>query len=363
VKFAHFSHVWGKRGMTPTQRYEQLWRELQLCDELGFEYGFCVEHHFRPHESWMSAPNIYATAAAARTKKIRLGAMGHIVPLHHPLRLAEEIAMTDQVIGGRLEIGLVSGVTPLPFAPFGVEYGKRREITTEFVRFMKGAYAEGGGFDFEGQFHTFDYGLRFGVTPVQQPCPPIWLDTRDPPTLEFCAKEGLNTGYFMLFARETVAPRYRVFLDLWRKAGWAHKPNIAYSCAVYVDETDEKAMRNGLEHASRAYRGLFLPSEDPEMVRKAQMTAADRYDQAGDPAAAEIVRHVLDADYQLEHDLVLVGSPETVAKKLKRIATDGVFNTFLGEFNFGELPEPELMRSIRLFGTEVMPVLRRFEPF
>jgi alkanesulfonate monooxygenase SsuD/methylene tetrahydromethanopterin reductase-like flavin-dependent oxidoreductase (luciferase family) len=72
---------------------------------------------------------------------------------------------------------------------------------------------------------------------------------------------------------------------------------------------------------------------------------------------------VLDADYQLEHDLVLVGSPETVTAKLKKIATSGVFNTFLGEFNFGELPEKELMRSIRLFGEHVMPKLRGFEPF
>ena len=48
MKFAHFSHIWAKPGMTPHQRYEELWRELQLCDELGFDYGFCVEHHFRP---------------------------------------------------------------------------------------------------------------------------------------------------------------------------------------------------------------------------------------------------------------------------------------------------------------------------
>jgi hypothetical protein len=56
MKFAHFSHVWAQPGMTPHQRYEELWRELQLCDELGFDYGFCVEHHFRPDESWMSSP-------------------------------------------------------------------------------------------------------------------------------------------------------------------------------------------------------------------------------------------------------------------------------------------------------------------
>jgi alkanesulfonate monooxygenase SsuD/methylene tetrahydromethanopterin reductase-like flavin-dependent oxidoreductase (luciferase family) len=96
VKFAHFSHVWGKPGMTPHQRYEELWRELRLCDELGYDYGFCVEHHFRPDESWISSPSVYIVGAAARTRKIRVGSMGYIVPLYHPLRLAEEIALVDQ---------------------------------------------------------------------------------------------------------------------------------------------------------------------------------------------------------------------------------------------------------------------------
>ena len=57
MKFAHFSHIWGKPGMTPHRRYEELWRELELCDELGFDYSFCVEHHFRPDESLMSSPS------------------------------------------------------------------------------------------------------------------------------------------------------------------------------------------------------------------------------------------------------------------------------------------------------------------
>ena len=67
MKFAHFAHVWNKAGMSPAQRYQQLWRELQVADELGFEYGFCVDHNVRPDESWMSAPNLYTVAAAART--------------------------------------------------------------------------------------------------------------------------------------------------------------------------------------------------------------------------------------------------------------------------------------------------------
>lgn len=347
--------------MTPAQRYQQLFRELELCDQLCFDYGFCVEHHFSAHESWMSSPSIFTTAVAARTKRIRLGGMGYIVPLHHPLRLAEDVALVDQMIEGRLEVGLVSGVTPRMFGPFGADFGERRERTAEFVRLMEVAYGD-GPFDFEGPFHRFE-GVNLSVRPVQQPMPPVWLETRDPATLEFCAEHGLHTGYFMIFSRDETAPKYRAYLDQWKTAGHPGTPNIGYSNAVYVDETDEAAIRNGLADASQAYRGLFPPTDDPVELKKLQEMQAARYDDIGDHAAASNTRHLLDPDYLLENELVIIGSPETVTAKLKRLAVDGVFNTYLGEFNFGNLPEDDLMRSIRLFGTEVMPALRDFEPF
>ena len=111
MKFAHFSHIWGKPGMTPHQRYEELWGELRLCDELGFEYAFCVEHHFRPDESWMSSPSLFAVGAGARTRRLRIGPMGYIVPLYHPLRLAEEIAIVDTGANDTVSLAMACEVT------------------------------------------------------------------------------------------------------------------------------------------------------------------------------------------------------------------------------------------------------------
>ena len=135
MKFSHFSHVWAKPGLTPHERYEQLWRELQLCDETGFDHAFCVEHHFRPDESWMSSPSLYAVGAGARTKRLRVGPMGYIVPLYHPLRLAEEIALVDQMLGGRMELGLVPGINPDYFRPFGLDYERasRRRLNSSII--------------------------------------------------------------------------------------------------------------------------------------------------------------------------------------------------------------------------------------
>ena len=121
MKFAHFSHVWAKSGLTPGERYNQLWREIELCDKLKFDYAFCVEHHFRPDESLMSSPSLFATGAGLKTKNLRIGPMGYIVPLYNPLRLVEEIAIIDQMLEGRLELGLVPGVNPLYFEPFNIK--------------------------------------------------------------------------------------------------------------------------------------------------------------------------------------------------------------------------------------------------
>ena len=133
MQFAHFAHIWGKPVMSPYERYNQLWRELALCDGLGFDYGFCVEHHFRPDESWISSPSIYLAAGSAYTRRMRLGSMGYIVPLYHPLRLAEEIAICDQMLGGRMELGLVPGINADYFTPFGLDYAFRKSPTLEFV--------------------------------------------------------------------------------------------------------------------------------------------------------------------------------------------------------------------------------------
>ncbi len=361
MKFAHFSHVWSKPDMTPHQRYEQLWRELQLCDETGYDYAFCVEHHFRPDESLMSSPSLFCVGAGARTKRLRIGPMGYIVPLYHPLRLTEEIAIVDQMLGGRMELGLVPGITAPYFIPFEVDHAKRKSPTLEFVPYLKAAFGP-QPFSFEGECHR-TRSAKLAVLPMQQPHPELWMQSRDPQTLAFCAEHGINTGYFIVFPRHEAAPRYRTFLAQWEKAGHARKPKIAYSLPVYVDETDQKAIDTALFRASRAYSGFLKEPAPGETFEQRLKAFADMFIARGEAGAAQIFLNIFDPDYILKNDLVFIGSPQTVAEKLHRAAKEGLFNTFLGEFNFADLPEADLMRSIRLFGEKVIPALRDFEPF
>jgi alkanesulfonate monooxygenase SsuD/methylene tetrahydromethanopterin reductase-like flavin-dependent oxidoreductase (luciferase family) len=169
VKFAHFSHVWAKPGMGPHQRYEELWRELQMCDELGFDYGFCVEHHFRPDESWISSPSLYVIGAAARTHRMRIGPMGYVVPLYHPLRLAEEIALVDQMVGGRMGSAR-PGHQPRLFQAIRPRLQSAQVPTLEFVEYLHAAYGEKQPFSFHGDVHHTE-SARLAVPPLQSRIP------------------------------------------------------------------------------------------------------------------------------------------------------------------------------------------------
>ena len=362
MKFAHFSHVWGKPGITPHQRYEQLWQELKLCDDLGFDFSFCVEHHFRPDESWMSAPSLYAIAGGMRTKRLRVGTMGYVVPLHHPLRLAEEIAIVDQMLEGRFECGLVPGITPSYFTPFGIDYSFRKSPTFEFVSYLRAAYGEEQPFSFHGENYNTEK-TQLAVPPVQRPHPPLWMMSRDQQTLEFCAKNGINTGYFISIPRAQAGPRYRKFLQDWNNEDHQRKPNIAYNTVVYVDETDEKAFEVASYRASRAYEGLLPLGEPGESFEQRIVRQRERFLARGEEGAATIMTSLFDEKYVIANQLMFIGSPRTVTNQLRQAAEVGFFNTFMGEFNFSDLPPENLMRSIRLFGEHVIPALRDYEPF
>ena len=214
-------------------------------------------------------------------------------------------------------------------------------------------------------FHT-DEPTRLAVQPVQKPHPPLWMMSRDPQTLEFCAQNGINPGYFLVYPRDDAAPRYRKFLDDWAKAGpRAQEPNIAYCTIVYVDETDQKALDVALFRARRrAYEGFLPPAKPGESFDERVKSTPSEFIGRGEPGASEIMANVFNPDYLMQHDLVFIGSAETVAGKNRAPPPKPACSTcFLGEFNFSDLPEADLMRSIRLFGEKVIPALRDYEPF
>jgi alkanesulfonate monooxygenase SsuD/methylene tetrahydromethanopterin reductase-like flavin-dependent oxidoreductase (luciferase family) len=359
MKFAHFSHVWNKPGMTAAERYEQLWRELAVSDEIGFDSCFAVEHHFNPNESWMPSPSIYCTAAAARTRRMRVGAMGYVAPLYDPLRIAEDAAVLDNVLNGRLDLGLVAGIVPDFFGPYRADFNNRRVLTHEALTFVKQALSSDGAFNFDGPVHRYQ-NVTLSVKPLQKPHPPLWIHSRDSETLAFLAREGVHTGYLFLVPRHEVAPRYREYLRLWSEAGHQDKPNIGYWVLIHVDDSDGKAMAQAKRYFTYCFTKVFGTRAEGGI---GYQRLAENFMRRNDPGGAEIARHAPDVEYLVERNLAFVGSPKTVVQQIKTAAAEGLFNTVLGEFNIGDIAEQDLMRSIRLFGNEVIPALRGFEPY
>ena len=356
MKFAYFSHVWGRPDITPAQRFAELWDEVELAEETGFDYAFSVEHHYNPKESWMPSPAIFCAAVALRTERIRFGPMGYVPSLYHPLRIAEEVATLDQMSGGRLDVGLAAGVTPDFFGAYGADFERRKERTNEAVDLLRTAMAANGPITFEGPAHRFaDTTLSFGG--VQRPHPPIWVPTTNPATLRHLAEIGAHTSTTMLLPRAALGTVYRHYVDWWRAAGHSGGPDIGYWTLVHVAETDQEAMERAfpqIVHTLTKTLG-YGPGENT----RAGGSVACR----SGLSTADILEHADDSDFLRRHRLVFVGSPETVAGQIRDAAAEGCFNTLLGELNFGWLSPAELRRSASLFGTEVMPALRDYTPY
>src|SRR6516165_9511974 len=147
-------------------RYLDLW----VRDEaLGFEGIFFSEHHFG--RSYSPSPNLLIAALGPRTKKLRLGVMGVVLPYYHPARVVEEIGMLDHLTGGRLEIGTAVGV-PQELSRLNMTMAEARERNDEIVAFLDAALTN-RIVSYRGKYFSFS-NVRLLPRPLQQPFPPRW---------------------------------------------------------------------------------------------------------------------------------------------------------------------------------------------
>ena len=173
--------------------------------------------------------------------------------------------------------------------------------------------------------------------------------------MQFLAQEGAHGGYLHLSDRQEMAPRIQEFLAWWGEAGHVQKPNVGYLCFVYVDETDEAAIEKATPWVIASTREVY------ENTPRVGGVFSQSEEKVG-PRSDEIFRNKTDIDFLMQRNLVFVGSPETVARRIREAAAEGMFNTVMAEFNIGTVGEEDLMQSLNLFGQQVIPALRDFDP-
>ena len=333
--------------------YQDYIDQAVLADESGFD-GIAVNEHHQTPFGTMPNPNVMAAAIAQRTSRARIAVFGNALPLRStPLASIEEYTMIDLLSNGRLEAGFVVGGGP-EYYNFSINPTSARDRFAEGLALARRAWAEPGPFRWDGEHYQLDC-VNPWPRPIQQPHPPIWVcGVGSPTTLEMCARENLgymgvnvNTGHADFVGQceyfRNSADRYGRTYDP-AKMGWLTH--------IHVADDDEQALAEFGEHA--AYGGLltrgfggpaktFYPPGHlpPDKLAAWERKTRENYTGKAMPGEAP-----------------LMGTPETVAKRLIERLRDYKIGNVVMAFQWGTMPQEMVMRSLRMFADEVMPIVR-----
>ncbi|HEY7548810.1 MAG TPA: LLM class flavin-dependent oxidoreductase [Hyphomicrobiaceae bacterium] len=227
--------------------------QVELADRLGIDYAWAVEHHFLEEYSHCSASEVFLAAAAARTKRIRLGhgIRQVIANYNHPARTAEAIAMLDLVSNGRAEFGIGEGATRLELAGFNIPAKEKRAMSLEAAEQIANMMAMTPYPGFEGL--SFRMPCRNVLPkPVQKPHPPMWMACTNRDTIKVAASLGLGALAFSFIDEAEARTWSRIYYDIIRSdacvpLGHSVNANLAMVSAFSLHPDREEAVRRGQE--------------------------------------------------------------------------------------------------------------------
>ncbi len=295
----------------------------------GFARLHVTEHHGTPL-SVAPSPSVFLAALSQRTKTLRFGPLVYPLPLYHPLRLAEEICMLDQLSGGRLELGVGRGASPHELGFMGLDAAEAPARFAEALELLLLALrSPGQRISYDGKFHHADQ-VPVQMQCVQSPHPPLWYGVTRVESMPGLAQRGFNV------VTSHAAPAARPLFDAYRAAGGAGLVGINRHTVVAATDAQALAL------ARRAYAAWHQ-----SFTHVWRMLGA--------------MPHTLvfpdDVETLIERGQALVGSPETVRAALARQIDESACNYVVTRFCFGDMTPSEAMESQALFAREVMPAV------
>jgi len=333
LEFGIFDHL-DRNHLPLREYYEQRLQVIEAFDRYGFYAYHVAEHHFTPL-GMAPSPSVFLSAIAQRTSRLRFGTFVYALPVHHPLRVLEEICMLDHMSGGRLEIGFGRGSVPFEISYYGQSAEERQQIYAERLDLILKAFTV-DTLTWDGRYDQFT-DVPMELKSLQQPHPPLWYGAHSPASAERAARKGLNivTNDMPANARAIVA-RYR---EVWSEAQSAVVlPKMGVVRFIVVADTDETA----LTIARRAYL---------------RWRASFTYLSELNGTLPESPLRVESFDALIGQGQAIAGSPDTVRAFLARQVEDSRANYIVGQFCFGDLTLGEMLRSVELFAAHVMPAL------
>ena len=332
-------------GLSDRDVIAQAQWEVDLAEAGGYSSVWVTEHHLSPF-GLVGAPSVYAAAIAGRTERISIGYGVAVVPLHHPLRLAEEIAWIDYLSRGRVVVGVGPGFSPYEFAAFGVPLGERHRRLEEGLAILRGALGQ-SSFAHSGEHWTFPH-IALRPRPYHGAAPPFLRACSSLESVRQAAHEGtpLMIG---LKSHLEIAERITTYRAVRSELGLSEAEVDREVAAfrvlrrVSVADTDEEAvaaMKQALIWEGETARRVHGPASPGAGATTADGGAVR---EEGDIPGA------------------CAGTPATVAAELLALRTLGVQHV-IAWLNFGDMPYAKVRQSMELMAQEVIPLIAEYEP-
>ena len=329
VQFGIFDHLDQRRepaGKTFADRIEF----IKAAEAGGYRTYHLAEHHGTPL-GMASSPSVFLAAVAQATSTIRLGSLVYLLPLYDPLRLIEEICMLDHLSGGRLEVGIGRGISPIELGFFGVDAEVSAEITTEAFDVLRKGLSNEKLTHHGKHFHYDDVPMT--VQSVQRPVP-FWTASMSPEGLAAAAQAGMHSA--MLGSPEMI----REAVEVYRGARPA----------------------SGTEVLQGMYRIVLVAPTDDTAERLARPAFKDWFDKLEQlwrehGIEAPLIGALREYETACEVGALVVGSPERVVDELSAQIEATDVNYVLTEIAFGDMTHADEMASLDLFIDRVMPNL------
>lgn len=318
------------------------------AEALGFDSVWTAEHHFTEY-GHCASPAVTLAVVAARTRRIRLGTGVVVLPLNHPVRVAEDFAFLDHMSDGRIDVGVGRGYQPMEFRGYGVDPARSREMFREQIDIIRRAWTE-ERFSYEGEFYRLD-DVSVRPAPLQKPHPPVWMAALSPATFDLCARFGFHLLCAPVFGFDLEAGAEHI--ARYRQAAAARGDddrNVAALTITYVAETTQQARADLRDAVMWYYRTLARYIAPP-----AGQVPVAGYEFYG--TAREFLENV-DWDTVVERGAVVCGSPAEVTDRIAEIRARCGFSHYLGWTRIGGLDPAKARRSMELMGERVIPELR-----
>jgi alkanesulfonate monooxygenase SsuD/methylene tetrahydromethanopterin reductase-like flavin-dependent oxidoreductase (luciferase family) len=332
--------------------------EVHLCEareaeQLGYRYYFFIEHQNSP-VCYVTAPTVYLTALASRTSTLRFGLMIYQLPFHHPIRLAQDLATLDQLSRGRLEFGTGTGVLAHEFMRWNLPFDQRHEMSVEALEIIVKAWTA-ETVTYQGKYWQFDEALP-NPKPYQEPHPPIWVAAHSAGSFEYAAAHNYHIAQ-NIDVDTVVAEKFEYYRRLWHQHKHAGPmPRAFLTRHVHVAETDAQARAEAEPNLVMGYiQGGELIAKTRLGFGPPGLEAAER----STPERQELRRVFQECgksyDFWIDNGLALVGSPDTVIRKLEQQRQLTGYDVFAARHRIGHLEPALAHKSLQLFAKYVMP--------